>query len=277
MSKLLETARRQCSAGNCRKAVDTLASVEARLRLESHGFDADLAEARGLLDLATVIRDTVPDNPVRAQSQLLRSRAQAAIQHLVDPPSARRAAAEAEAVAAIKNCDVLGGDGLPPRAGQTWDLIFLGNALVLWSLVDQRVDVPYGDIVALEIGGPGEKRTGGGFFGGGFGLAGAATGMLVASALNLLTTGREIDTVVCLKTRTAELYVHIDTETPEQLRMRLSPVFTLLRQIETSGAGQRPPSPARSLVDELDRLADLHDRGKLTDDEFVAFKAKLME
>lgn len=35
--------------------------------------------------------------------------------------------------------------------------------------------------------------------------------------------------------------------------------------------------PATSVADEIAKLGELHDAGKLTDDEFAAFKAKLME
>ena len=42
---------------------------------------------------------------------------------------------------------------------------------------------------------------------------------------------------------------------------------------------QQPPAPAQdassSMVDQLNKLAELHDQGVLTDDEFAAAKAKL--
>ena len=42
---------------------------------------------------------------------------------------------------------------------------------------------------------------------------------------------------------------------------------------------QQPPAPAQdassSMVDQLNKLADLHQQGVLTDDEFAAAKAKL--
>jgi Short C-terminal domain len=36
-----------------------------------------------------------------------------------------------------------------------------------------------------------------------------------------------------------------------------------------------PPAPPSPMIDQLNQLADLHQRGVLTDDEFAAAKAKL--
>lgn len=74
--------------------------------------------------------------------------------------------------------------------------------------LNQAIAVPYVNIVAFEIGGPGARKTGGGFFGGGFGGSGAAEGMLVPAALNMLTTRTKVDTVICVQTPEAELFVH---------------------------------------------------------------------
>src|SRR5262249_27743660 len=121
-------------------------------------------------------------------------------------------------------------------------------------------------------GGPGERREGGGFIGSGFGVEGAAEGMLIASALNMLTSSRRIDTVICLQTSSAELFLHSSHEAPDSMRIRLSPVFNILRQ------RQAAPFPAAaaggSTADELERIVRLHEQGALTDEEFVAVKRK---
>jgi hypothetical protein len=214
----------------------------------------------------------------------------------------------------VPGCDVLGGHGLAPQVGERWDLNFMEAELRLVPQVELRLvpqaggrwvqfgterifmeaelqadpqdfsgksaTVVYEDITAIEIGGPGKRQTGGGFVGGGFGLEGAAEGMLVASALNMLTTRTKIDTVICLQTKTAELFLHSGDTAPDALRMRLSPVFTRLRQqhvASTSSEGAASDGPQRNIAERLAQLADLHARGALNDYEFSAAKAKLLE
>jgi hypothetical protein len=138
-----------------------------------------------------------------------------------------------------------------------------------------QVQVPYVDVEAIEIGGPGATKTGGGFLGGGFGIDGAAEGMLIASALNMLTTRAKVDTVICLRTSSAELFVHHGTETPDALRMRLSQVFNILRARAAPLPKSQGPDQDH-VVERLAKLADLLDRGVLTQDEFAALKSKLL-
>jgi hypothetical protein len=60
-------------------------------------------------------------------------------------------------------------------------------------------EVAVGDISTVEFAGPGKWQKGGRFFGGGFGVVGAAEGMLIAAALNSLTTKTGVTTVVHLE------------------------------------------------------------------------------
>jgi hypothetical protein len=209
-------------------------------------------------------------------------------------------------LAALNGVRVLGGDGLGLLAGTKVDLTFLRTAveisdrtLELPASIDvtllppgfdpsgintheapEPIAVPYSEIIALEIGGPGARRSGGGFFGGGFGLAGAAEGILIASALNLLTTRTTVDTVICLQTATAELFLHDQNETPEGLRMRLSPVFNILREhaSEQHGATRRrePTASEDDVADRLTKLSDMLHEGLLSRDEFDDLKRELL-
>jgi hypothetical protein len=183
------------------------------------------------------------------------------------------------AVAFVSGCRVLGGHGLPMRRGATCDLIFTPDGLELRGLDEESPVVPYQDITAIEIGGPGKTRSGGAFIGGGFGPAGAAEGMLIAAALNMLTTRSKIKTVICIQTATAELFLHNDAETPDALRIRLSPVFTKLRQQHAARSGSSGPTGGSrdDLAGQIAKLADLHDRGALTDEQFEGAKARLLE
>lgn len=212
-----------------------------------------------------------------------------------EPPASQRTALERERIlrdperapiAESLRCRVLGGHGFGLQAGQGVELLFLkGELMVLSSVIASGashdfgpVSMKYEQIVAFEIGGPGARRAGGGFVGGGFGLEGAAEGMLIASALNLLTTRTSIDTVVCIQTSDAELFLHHGETTPDALRMRLSPVFTILRQCEVARSRAAfPDAPTTHAVDRLAKLAEMLDRGLITDEEFARMKADLLE
>ena len=39
---------------------------------------------------------------------------------------------------------------------------------------------------------------------------------------------------------------------------------------------QQPPAAPNAMIDQLNQLADLHQKGVLTDDEFAAAKAKVL-
>jgi hypothetical protein len=163
------------------------------------------------------------------------------------------------------------------RPSSAVELAFLSAEIRIRDLTGSPVGaVPYVDVVALEIGGPGAKRTGGGFIGGGFGVEAAAEGMLVASALNMLTSRTRVDTVVCLRTRTAELFLHCTDETPDALRIRLSQVFNILRA-QNEGPVPRDVTQAQDdVVTNLEKLGGMLEKGLLTREEFEVAKRTLL-
>jgi len=81
-------------------------------------------------------------------------------------------------------------------------------------------------------------------------------------------------------------YYQLDKTDPMQVRAALAPLLDSLGvqftdevvQHEQQGTDQAPVSsvPAGGLVDEVAKLAQLHDAGALTDEEFAAAKAKLL-
>jgi hypothetical protein len=125
----------------------------------------------------------------------------------------------------------------------------------------------------VDIEGAAEVRKGMRWFGGGFGLAGAAEGALTAAVLNSLTSRTEIDTVIRLQMPATELFLHSNELTPTALRMRLSPVFTRMR---AAGAPAVPAPPTSDVVDQLHKAESLLERGLLTDEEFARLKANLL-
>ena len=188
------------------------------------------------------------------------------------------------AIAVIPDCHLIGGSGFDvdhPDKG-IWDVIFKDDRVALLQIVGLAGDPAFvlgqtllieWDGLSIDIGGAGAMSTGGGYLGGGFGVAGAAAGVLAASALNAMTTSTSIDTVIHLEAPSGELFLRYDEETPEALRRKLSPVFTMLRQ-------DSPPADDDAtvdhVVDRLHKLADLLDRGLVTPEEFLQLKADLL-
>lgn len=114
--------------------------------------------------------------------------------------------------------------------------------------------------------------------GGGFGLEGAAEGILLATALNLLTTRTKIDTVICFQTPSAELFLHHKGETPDALRIRLSQVFNILRQERnaTNTGGLAEKSTRDDVVARLAKLEEMLSQGLLTRSEFDTLKRAVL-
>jgi hypothetical protein len=264
----LETAKQQIAEGNHKKAVNTLWMAEAQSRTSSYDIDA-------LIETAATLRAQTTGRVQRDCElllQTLRGRA-AALEQRDLATSYRR-----DALAVVQRCRVLGGHGLPPRVGEIWELVFTDDEIRLVDMALGETAVPLSDVTAIEIGGPGAKKQGGGFIGGGFGLGGAAEGMLIASALNMLTTRTSIDTVICIQTKTAELFLHHGEATPDALRMQLSPAFTVLRQRLAGGSEAHRSEPGETgAVEQLTKLAELLDRGLIDEEEFRSLKADIFK
>ena len=92
-------------------------------------------------------------------------------------------------------------------------------------------------------------------------------------------SGKRIKTFVRIQTADGELFFLHTTLLPEDLRVLLSRGISEIREARASLASAehtyRPPD-ARSLVDELSRLAGLLDGGLLTRDEFNQLKSRLI-
>lgn len=182
-------------------------------------------------------------------------------------------------IAVVGGCRVLGGHGLGVQPGTALELRFTQEALnLVRERLDQTIVVPYVDIVAFEIGGPGARKSGGGVvpFVDLDDITGAAESMLVATALNMLTTRTKVDTVICLSTASAELFVHNGQEAPDALRIRLSRVFNILRSHRSVPLALAPAPVGGGAIDKLERLAKLRDAGILTEEEFKAARGPLI-
>src|SRR5262249_16799941 len=116
----------------------------------------------------------------------------------------------------------------------------------------QEETIPYPEIVDFSITGPGTVTTGGGFIGGGFGVAGALEGMAVAAVLNALTSRTKVHTFIGLVTHQGELFLHYEGMEPGALRIALRGGVYLRAPIRSDVAGrpageaERPPESTGS-------------------------------
>lgn len=128
----------------------------------------------------------------------------------------------------VADCTVLGGYGFDLGAGAKCTLTFLPDRLEV-ATYDRRLELGYQSMTALDISGPGRTRSNAGVAGGGFGVAGAVTGVAIAALLNSATSAESIATIVRFEGDGSELWVLVESLTPTVLRIVLSPLFVLLR------------------------------------------------
>lgn len=191
---------------------------------------------------------------------------------------------DARTLIILREAAYLGGylsDSVMP-AGNLFDVRFLEDRLVIFASgqADVLVEVSYGQVEHVELGGPSLVRSGGGFAGGGLGVADAIEGMAIAAVLNALTTRTSIKTVVRIQSTSCELFLLHTKATPDRLRIEMSRALGTIRSAraaETSGEiHQEARAEAPSPVEELTKLADLLEKGLLTREEFDQMKARLL-
>jgi hypothetical protein len=131
----------------------------------------------------------------------------------------------------------------------------------------------YGDVRQLEVGGPGAVRRNAGMWGFGVG------GIIAATGINRATTKTSINTLVKLVTTRAEYVFVSHVYGVQPLQTSLAPVFTRMRAAQSAGttvASESTGSPVMSISGQLRELAQLHEDGVLTDQEFDAKKADVL-
>lgn len=166
----------------------------------------------------------------------------------------------------IRGCTVLGGSGYQLEPNSIISIQF-GNAAVMIVLPDaSSFNIPYVELVEIQIGGPGSVTSGGGYIGGGFGVAGALEGIAVASILNSLTSRTKIHTFISIVTHIGELHLHYTEMEPAALRMSLSGVFSILRKLDQGWIEKRLRTiDALQRQDALDSSESDRLRGRLLD------------
>jgi hypothetical protein len=176
----------------------------------------------------------------------------------------------------LDSCVFLGGYGQSNELhpGAKIDVYFteVGIWITKHAGFKPHLERSYADSHSLEFEG-GTVTTGGGYFGGGFGVLGAAEGMAVASLLNSLTTKTTVHTTVRYEADGADIFVFTDTAVPRTLEMRLAQVRGRIKQ-----ANRPSPLPAeanQSLGEQLIRLGEMFEKGHLSAEEFALAKARI--
>lgn len=167
---------------------------------------------------------------------------------------------------------VLGGSGWSLQTQFLYFLFVEKDFLNLQpELHGLNISIPFEALTAIEISGPGTEFRNAGVIGGGFGMAGAAIGMLTASLVNAATTQSTTNTFLRISTRDAEVFLHTSAIEPSALRMYLSPAVVKMEALRL-GAQLFPPN----LSTDLRELHALTQAGVLTDDEFKLAKRRLL-
>lgn len=169
-----------------------------------------------------------------------------------------------------------GGTTLP--VGSACRLDFAADGVSISATTGQQEHLSYEQIVTLQVTGS-TTTTSAGVIGGGFGVVGAAEGMLAASVINSLTRTTRTYCVIRLAATTAEYVFSSTTVEANALNMKLTPVQLRIRQASSAREnGQRThtAAPPASMADELQKLASLRDSGILSDSEFATAKARLL-
>ena len=177
--------------------------------------------------------------------------------------------------------------GFPPIApGIACKLEFAAERILVLTLIANRgyqptAIVPYDEAKTLRIAGRGAitSTRGGGWIGGGFGVAGILEGALLASALNTATrrTNTTIETLVHFNAGRRELLLVNRQVTPDVLQVRLAPVFARLDAAREAATAQQAPLPASDdRLAKLQQLGELRASGVLDEQEFLAEKRRLL-
>ena len=267
MSKPLEKARLQAVAGQYGAAVDTLRYA---MPIAQAG---DLEEARAILVLLSDINERA-NRKVKAECDEMRQ----ALQEAIARESGPDRDLEQQSIVFLRGCRLIACAGIAasPDEASAWCVAFTDDRVMLLPPLatsqEDAIDLGWEGLL-IEFEGAGQVTQGGGFIGGGFGLEGAAVGMLAATTLNAITSTSRMDTVLHMQTPQAEAYLLYGQLTPVDLRRNMASVFLRLRQ-----ASRRSGTAAGGghVVDRLHKLADLLDRGLIDQDEFTKLKADLM-
>jgi hypothetical protein len=166
---------------------------------------------------------------------------------------------------------LLNGDVPELVVGHRYWLSFGQSGMALFEDQNKRLVVPWSEVMAIELFGRGQVSNNAGIIGGGFGLEGAAVGILAASVINAATTKRHLESFISIATVPWEATFSFLEATPVDVLPWLAPWRARQRAV----AVLHEPPLTSSTAARLGALEVLHSQGSLSDDEFAAAKAQL--
>ena len=173
---------------------------------------------------------------------------------------------------------VIEGAGWSPPVGAVGGLVIADGHLEV-TYQGGSAHVPFTDLVDVQVEG-GTATSGGGIMGGGFGVEGAAEGILVAGVLNALTTRKKSYAFLTITAKGGWTKLYLEKQNVDEVRRALRPLIDCAA--ENAELASAPVAPSGSgtgrddLVEGLERLTKLRDSGALSDEEFATAKASLL-
>ncbi len=214
------------------------------------------------------------------------------------------AAAALDALDAQSLCDLRrvtfksGSSGVPLAQDRPYELRFFTDRVTasLPRGLDPVLTIPYRDVDAVEVSGPGRVSKPLGELMAlilGLALLGAVLGVVFLGLLGLLlgallfgligaaagSASTKVETIARIRAADADLYFLTAEKEPEALRMALLPALTAIESLRGAArhdAEDPGEQPSASIPDQLGKLASLLEHGTITRDEFEHLKAKLI-
>ena len=235
-----------------------------------------------------------PDAAVVVAAKLARRAAR-------DSAVAAVAALDQQSLCHLRRVTFKGGSGGEPLVkDHAYELRFLGDRATAGAprQVEAALEIPYRDIEAVEVSGPGDVSKPLGELLAlvlGLGLLGALLGVFIFGLLGLLlgavlfgligaligSASSKVETIVRIRSTDADLYFLATEKQPDGLRIDLAPVVAAIDAAragprDDAGAAGAADVPSASIPDQLGKLASLLEHGTITRDEFEHLKAKLI-
>ena len=157
-------------------------------------------------------------------------------------------------------------------APNTLGTLYITNEEVQFATIGNTWRHSFTGLKGMQIGGQGLVQSGGGWVGGGFGIKGALKGAAFAEIMNLLTTKTSYDCFLRLvfPFPDADATFQILDRDPKKLELDLTGTRGRLE----SSSNQVSQMNDNSGIDTLVKLADLLDRGLISEDEFKLQKER---
>lgn len=173
---------------------------------------------------------------------------------------------------------VLDGAGWAPPIGTLTSIHILESAIEFRMAQEIKL-VEFNELDDVNIRGY-SQTTNAGVIGGGFGIQGAAEGMLAARLVNQLTAKTKQWVVVQILGNSGSVQLFIADTSDVPIRHFFRPAQDGIIFARSSSSFQSPNSgplePSNDLVSSLERLTTLYEKDLLSDEEFLAAKAKLL-